>query len=54
MGDGTMNKINATIKRVLLTVALLGVVTMFMGCHTAHGFGQDVEKTGEKIQEKTQ
>jgi predicted small secreted protein len=36
----------------LLTSALL--VLSGSGCkNTAHGFGQDVEKAGEKIQEKT-
>ena len=51
--EDIMNKMNAIVKRVLLTVALIGVVTTFLGCHTAHGFGKDVERTGEKIQEKT-
>jgi predicted small secreted protein len=36
---------------VLLTAVLFSVVT---GCkHTANGAGQDIEKMGEKIQEKT-
>jgi len=25
-----------------------------MGCNTAHGFGKDMEKAGDKIQEKTE
>ena len=37
---------------VLFLTALLGVIGV--GCkHTAHGVGEDVEKAGEKIQEKT-
>lgn len=35
---------------VLFVTALLA---MAVGCNTAHGFGKDVEKTGEKIQEGT-
>ena len=38
---------------LLFAVALLGLVGA--GCkHTAHGAGQDIEKIGDKIQEKTQ
>ena len=36
---------------VLISLSLLGLSA---GCKTANGFGQDVEKAGEKIQEKTQ
>ena len=43
------------IKRIV--IALLAATVMIIagtGCkHTAHGVGQDVEKMGEKIQEKT-
>jgi predicted small secreted protein len=39
-----------TILAVMLAVYALAVV----GCrHTAHGAGKDIERTGEKIQEKT-
>ena len=42
------------IKRLLLAVAAV-LVMAATGCkNTAHGVGQDVEKAGEKIQEKTQ
>jgi predicted small secreted protein len=38
-------------------VVLLFVTTLLaiagIGCNTAHGFGKDVEKAGEKIQEGT-
>lgn len=41
-------------KRVIV---LLFVATFLaiagMGCNTAHGFGQDVEKVGDKIQDGT-
>jgi len=36
---------------LLFVTALLAVVGM--GCNTAHGFGKDMEKAGEKIQEGT-
>ena len=35
---------------LLLSSALLALVT---GCNTVHGFGQDMEKAGDKIQEGT-
>lgn len=35
----------------LLTLALLGITGS--GCHTANGFGKDMEKAGEKIQDGT-
>jgi predicted small secreted protein len=38
------------------TLIVLGLVLItalvVAGCNTARGFGKDVEKTGEKIQEK--
>jgi predicted small secreted protein len=36
---------------LLFVTALLAIVGP--GCNTAHGFGKDVEKTGEKIQNGT-
>lgn len=33
-------------------VLLAGLLLAVTGCNTAQGFGKDVEKTGEKIQEK--
>ncbi len=36
---------------LLFVAALLGAAVV--GCNTAHGFGKDVEKAGEKIQEGT-
>ena len=43
-----------TFKRIvvlLFVTALLAIVGM--GCNTAHGFGKDVEKAGEGIQNGT-
>jgi predicted small secreted protein len=38
---------------ILFAGTILGI--SFAGCkHTAHGAGQDIERAGEKIQEKTQ
>jgi predicted small secreted protein len=36
---------------LLFVTTLLAIVGM--GCNTAHGFGKDVEKAGEKIQSGT-
>ena len=45
---------NTLIKRIVLLVfagSLLAIAAV--GCNTARGFGKDVERTGEKIQEGT-
>jgi predicted small secreted protein len=39
-------------KRILATLMLLGMLGAIAGCNTMHGFGQDVERGGEKIQDK--
>jgi predicted small secreted protein len=39
---------------LLFAAALLVIVGIGVGCNTAHGFGKDMEKAGEKIQEGTQ
>jgi predicted small secreted protein len=36
---------------LLFVTALLAIVGL--GCNTAHGFGKDMEKAGDKIQEGT-
>jgi len=44
---------NSTLKQLallLLTAALLALATT--GCQTSKGFGKDVEKLGDKIQDK--
>lgn len=39
----------------LLLMGLLGLaLTLFPGCRTAHGFGEDMERTGQKIQDGAQ
>ena len=38
---------------IILYLATLLVLSA-TGCHTAHGFGEDMQKAGEKIQDKTQ
>ena len=43
---------NIMIKRILATLMLLGMLGTIAGCNTMHGFGQDVERGGEKIQDK--
>jgi len=40
------------LKRILAALMLLGMFGMFAGCNTMHGFGQDMERGGEKIQDK--
>ena len=41
-------------KKVILAVALAVYALAAVGCKsTAHGVGEDMEKAGEKIQEKT-
>jgi len=43
-----------SIKQAILA-ALVTALLVLTGCkHTAHGAGKDIEKMGEKIQEKTQ
>ena len=41
-------------KRILAALMLLGVLGTIAGCNTMHGFGQDMERGGEKIQDKSQ
>ena len=40
-----------TILALMLTATLLALATT--GCQTSKGFGKDVEKLGDKIQEKS-
>jgi predicted small secreted protein len=39
-------------QRILAALILLGMLGTIAGCNTMHGFGKDMEKGGEKIQEK--
>ena len=36
----------------LAALAAVLLVGASVGCHTARGFGEDMERTGEKIQDK--
>ena len=38
--------------KVLSTLMLLGMLGAIAGCNTMHGVGQDIERGGEKIQDK--
>ena len=41
-------------RKIILALMLAVYAFAVMGCkHTAHGFGEDMEKAGDKIQEKT-
>ena len=39
-------------KRILATLMLLLGIGAIAGCNTMHGMGQDIERGGEKVQEK--
>ncbi len=42
---------NTPFKRIVVPLFILTLVTLAgLGCRTANGFGQDVEKAGESIQ----
>ncbi|HLP77326.1 MAG TPA: entericidin A/B family lipoprotein [Candidatus Paceibacterota bacterium] len=43
-----------TLRKTLMCLLLLiAGITVFSGCRTAHGFGEDMENAGDKIQEGT-
>ena len=43
------------IKRTIIIVCTAGVLAVAgFGCHTAQGFGQDVENAGEQVQDMAQ
>lgn len=43
-----------SLKRIVVLLSLTALLAIVStGCNTAHGFGKDVEKAGDKIQEKT-
>jgi predicted small secreted protein len=39
-------------QKILAALMLLGLLGTLAGCNTMQGFGQDLERGGEKIQEK--
>jgi len=48
------NHMNIILKRIAVLISFGALLSLLgTGCETAHGFGKDVEKTGEKIQEGT-
>ena len=46
-----MSTLTKRIVILLFVTTLLAIVSI--GCNTAHGFGKDVEKAGDKIQDGT-
>jgi predicted small secreted protein len=49
-----MNPLKLTLHKISLLLVCLLLSFATSGCkHTANGAGQDIEKMGEKIQEKT-
>jgi entericidin B len=36
----------------LLTIAIAAWIALLAGCHTMDGLGQDIERGGQKIQDK--
>jgi predicted small secreted protein len=44
---------NQTKRFVLLLLATAAIALIATGCQTSKGFGKDVEKLGDKIQEKS-
>jgi predicted small secreted protein len=48
--DATMNSPLKRLALLLLTASAIALATT--GCQTSKGFGKDVEKLGDKIQEK--
>jgi predicted small secreted protein len=48
------NKLRSCMKKFVYTLLLGTALLAFAsGCRTAHGFGEDMEKAGDKIQEGT-
>lgn len=40
-------------KKAIVLLVMVAAGTMLTACNTMHGFGKDVEKVGEKVQEKS-
>ena len=38
--------------KILATLMLLGMLGAIAGCNTMHGLGEDIERGGEKMQDK--
>ena len=53
IANQTQNMITLT-KRIVVLLCITSLLAIVgMGCNTAHGFGKDMEKAGEKIQDST-
>ena len=39
--------------KAITTATLVAFALLLAGCNTIHGFGQDVKKVGEKIEDKS-
>jgi predicted small secreted protein len=48
--DASMS--NRTLAKVINSLLLAAVAVVFAGCNTMHGAGEDIERGGEKIQQK--
>lgn len=52
--DGYIAGMNSSLKRyALLLLSVVFLTLASTGCQTSKGFGKDVEKLGENIQEKS-
>jgi len=40
-------------KSLICLFLMIASIAAFTGCHTAHGFGEDMENAGQSIQEGT-
>ena len=40
------------LQKIFAVLMLLGMLGTIAGCNTMHGLGHDIERGGEKIQEK--
>jgi len=40
-------------KKILATLMLLGMFGTLAGCNTMHGLGTDIERGGQKIEDKS-
>ncbi|MBS0307410.1 MAG: entericidin A/B family lipoprotein [Proteobacteria bacterium] len=40
-------------RKAIALFLLIAMSQLLVACNTVHGFGQDIEKVGEKMQEKS-
>jgi predicted small secreted protein len=38
--------------RKILTISVAAIIALLAGCHTMDGLGQDIERGGQKMQDK--